>query len=92
MNLSEKLRKQLREIDAFPKIDPVYVRQTTSGGIATILVCVIISFLTCLHVYDYINPVPSHSFVVDSLVQEKLFIDIDMTVAMPCSSKYPLNN
>jgi TM2 domain-containing membrane protein YozV len=82
----EKYEKRLRELDAFPKIDPVYVRQTTSGGIATILVCLITIFMTILHIYDYINPVPSYSFVVDSLVQEKLFINIDMTIAMPCAS------
>ncbi|KAG0257623.1 hypothetical protein DFQ27_005037 [Actinomortierella ambigua] len=77
---------QFRDFDAFPKVEAGFVKKTGSGGILTLLVSGILCFLVLGEIRDYLGVRNDYTFLVDPLVNHKLQINVDVTVAMPCEA------
>ncbi|KAI8456462.1 endoplasmic reticulum-golgi intermediate compartment-domain-containing protein [Phakopsora pachyrhizi] len=74
----------VREFDAFPKTDPIYIQRSKRGGIFTLMVGTLILVLVYYELKDYLFSEAVYSFNVDQSLDRSLDINIDLTVAMPC--------
>ncbi|KAG0222006.1 hypothetical protein BGW41_006266 [Actinomortierella wolfii] len=77
---------QFKDFDAFPKVEAGFVKRTGSGGILTLLVTGILCILVMGEIRDYFTVRNDYTFIVDPLVNHKLQINLDVTVAMPCDT------
>ncbi|KAG0250630.1 hypothetical protein BG011_008197 [Mortierella polycephala] len=77
---------QLKEFDAFPKVESGFVKRTGSGGILTLVVSAILCILVIGEIRDYMTLRNDYRFLVDPLVNHELQINLDITVAMPCDA------
>ncbi|KAF9973786.1 hypothetical protein BGZ73_002974 [Actinomortierella ambigua] len=77
---------QFKDLDAFPKVEAGFVKKTGSGGILTLLVSGILCILVLGELREYLSVRNDYSFQVDPLVNHKLQINLDVTVAMPCDA------
>ncbi|CAG8614207.1 11369_t:CDS:10 [Paraglomus occultum] len=83
------LAKYLRKIvllDAFPKVDAGYQHSSTQGGCMTVFVSICLWFLILSEFREYLTLNQKYKFVVDSSIGHHMDINVDITVAMPCSS------
>lgn len=76
----------VKKLDAFPKIAEDYVEYTTVGGGISILSRLIILILIYTETRYYLEKKLLFQFEPDTDYLEKLKINIDLTVAMPCKS------
>lgn len=74
----------LRSFDAFPKVNSTYKQRSNRGGLATILLYIIIGILVWYQWVEYMYGDTTDTFSVDRGVGHTLQINVDMTVAMPC--------
>ncbi|OAQ32223.1 DUF1692-domain-containing protein [Linnemannia elongata AG-77] len=77
---------QFKEFDAFPKVESGFVKRTGSGGILTLIVSAILCILVMGEIKDYMTLRNDYNFIVDPLVNHKLQINLDITIAMPCDA------
>ncbi|KAI8983155.1 endoplasmic reticulum vesicle transporter-domain-containing protein [Pilobolus umbonatus] len=73
-------------IDAFPKVEDDNQQRSEKGGILTVMVAICLFLLTVTEYRDYRRLEPTYKFLVDSSIDSKMQINIDVTVAMPCQS------
>ncbi|XP_007886000.1 endoplasmic reticulum-Golgi intermediate compartment protein 2-like [Callorhinchus milii] len=74
----------IKGLDIFPKVPEVCVETTATGGTVSLLVFVLIAILTIGESLYYCNSWIKYNYVVDTSIQSKLQINIDLTVAMKC--------
>lgn len=79
-----KVLKTFKEFDAFPKIPDTYTETSTSGGTVSILVFIFLSILVISEFAYYSATIKEYTFGVDTTADQKLMINIDITVAMEC--------
>ncbi|RKP38753.1 endoplasmic reticulum vesicle transporter-domain-containing protein, partial [Dimargaris cristalligena] len=71
-------------LDAFPKVEASQQSRSAGGGLATVLVSLLLTYLVWGEFHSYWVPISHHEFVVDHTVQHALLINFDITVAMTC--------
>lgn len=82
----KKVLEQMKEFDAFPKVPEEYVDSTPVGGSFSILTFLLTLWLIYCEVTYYLDSNLVFKFMPDTDMDEKLRINIDITVAMPCSN------
>lgn len=82
----KKVIDRVKELDAFPKVPEEYVDSTPVGGTFSVITFFIIMWLIYSEVSYYLDSNLVFKFMPDIDMDEKLRINIDMTVAMPCSN------
>ncbi|XP_011561792.3 endoplasmic reticulum-Golgi intermediate compartment protein 2 [Plutella xylostella] len=82
----QKVLDKVKEFDAFPKVPEEYVDSTPVGGTFSLITFLIIMFLVVSEVSHYFDSSLVFKFTPDTEMDEKLRINIDLTVAMPCSN------
>lgn len=87
----QKGRMQFKEFDAFPKVESGFVKRTGSGGILTLVVSAVLCILVMGEIKEYMTTRNDYRFLVDPLVNHRVNINLDITVAMPCDGKSPLS-
>ncbi|XP_066256579.1 endoplasmic reticulum-Golgi intermediate compartment protein 2 [Euwallacea similis] len=75
---------KVKKMDIFPKIEDPYKMTSSVGGTFSIISFVIIGWLLYSEISYYFNSKFVFKFSPDVELEEKLKINIDMTVAMPC--------
>ena len=70
--------------DAFPKVASPYKQRSSGGGLATLLLAVVIGLLVWHELDQFLFGAAGWSFTVDRGVAHTLQINVDLTVAMPC--------
>lgn len=83
---SKKILTKVKELDAFPKVPEEYVDSTPVGGTLSILTFFFILWLIYSEVTYYLDSNLIFKFEPDTDMDAKLRINIDITVAMPCSN------
>jgi|SRR6185312_15569214 len=83
-----KYLRKLVFLDAFPKVDVGYKHSSTQGGCMTVFVSICLWLLILSEFREYWTLHQKYKFVVDSSVGHHLDINVDITVAMPCSCKH----
>ncbi|XP_019631940.1 PREDICTED: endoplasmic reticulum-Golgi intermediate compartment protein 2-like isoform X1 [Branchiostoma belcheri] len=78
--------KVVKEMDAFPKIPESYVQTSTSGATVSILSFVLIAILVISELIYYSETNMKYEYNVDTELESKLKINLDVTVAMKCES------
>ncbi|CAH1257382.1 ERGIC2 [Branchiostoma lanceolatum] len=78
--------KVVKEMDAFPKVPESYVQTSTSGATVSILSFVLIGILVLSELIYYSETNMKYEYNVDTELESKLKINIDVTVAMKCES------
>lgn len=82
----KKVLDKVKELDAFPKVPEEYVDSTPVGGTFSVITFFIILWLAYSEVTYYLDSNLVFKFMPDTDMDEKLRINIDITVAMPCSN------
>ncbi|CAK1589335.1 unnamed protein product [Parnassius mnemosyne] len=82
----KKVLDKVKELDAFPKVPEEYVDSTPVGGTFSLITFFIIMWLVYSEVTYYLDSNLVFKFMPDTDMDEKLQINIDITVAMPCSN------
>ncbi|CAG9763329.1 unnamed protein product [Ceutorhynchus assimilis] len=75
---------KVKKMDIFPKVEDPYKMTSSVGGTFSIIGFMIISWLIYSETSYYLNSKFVFKFSPDIDLEEKLNINIDMTVAMPC--------
>ncbi|CAO1631993.1 unnamed protein product [Sympodiomycopsis kandeliae] len=75
---------QVKAFDAFPKTQPLYTSRSSRGGIFTVLVAIVLTWLAWAEFSSYLYGHPTASFGVDHELGSEMQVNIDMTVAMKC--------
>jgi hypothetical protein len=85
-SLLEKLDSipQVRAFDAFPKTQPIYQTRSSRGGLFTLLIALVLSWLTWSEFHTYLYGHPIATFGVDHDLATEMQVNVDMTVAMKC--------
>lgn len=78
--------EKVKELDAFSKVPEEYVDSTPVGGTFSIITFFIIVCLIYSEVTYFLDSNLVFKFMPDTDMDEKLRINIDITVAMPCSN------
>jgi len=81
-----KFRRKVIQLDVFPKIERDYVDQNAGGGIITMIVTFILSFLIFSEFLEYLSVQYDYSVVVDYTKNSIVHMNIDLTVAMDCEN------
>lgn len=82
----KKVLDKVKELDAFPKVPEEYVDSTPVGGTFSIITFFLILWLVYSEVTYYLYSNLVFKFEPDTDMDERLQINIDITVAMPCSN------
>ncbi|XP_075981825.1 endoplasmic reticulum-Golgi intermediate compartment protein 2 [Anticarsia gemmatalis] len=82
----KKVIDRVKELDAFSKVPEEYVDSTPVGGTFSVITFFIIMWLVYSEFSYYLDSNLVFKFMPDIDMDEKLRINIDMTVAMPCSN------
>ncbi|GFU17392.1 endoplasmic reticulum-Golgi intermediate compartment protein 2 [Nephila pilipes] len=77
--------KNVEKLDIFPKVQEEYTQPTTSGGTVSILSFIVIIILVYTEIHYYSSSQLRFEYSVDHDIDSKLKINVDLTVAMPCS-------
>ncbi|KAJ2812232.1 hypothetical protein H4S07_001539 [Coemansia furcata] len=75
----------LHRYDAFQKVDHAHQARTSSGGVLSVLALLVVVVMLAAETREYLRYRHTHSFAIDSQVQQKVQINLALTVAMPCS-------
>ncbi|KAG8173557.1 hypothetical protein JTE90_017338 [Oedothorax gibbosus] len=78
--------KNVEKIDIFPKVQEEYTQSTASGGTVSILSFIVIIVLVVTEIRYYSASQLKFEYSVDHDIDSKLKINVDLTVAMPCSA------
>lgn len=78
--------KAVKELDGFPKIPDTYVKQSAVGGTFSVLSFCLILYLAIAETQYFLDSRLQFKFEPDNdSIDAKLKVNIDITVAMPCS-------
>ncbi|XP_034939181.1 endoplasmic reticulum-Golgi intermediate compartment protein 2 [Chelonus insularis] len=77
--------KTVKELDAFPKVPETYINKSAVGGTCSFITFCIIIVLVISEIRYFLNPRLFFKFEPDTEIDAKLRINVDITVAMPCS-------
>ncbi|XP_046970658.1 endoplasmic reticulum-Golgi intermediate compartment protein 2 [Vanessa cardui] len=80
----KKVIDKVKELDAFSKVPEEYVDSTPVGGTFSVITFFIIMWLVYSEVSFFLDSNLVFRFMPDTDMDEKLRINIDITVAMPC--------
>ncbi|KAK0174045.1 hypothetical protein PV328_007162 [Microctonus aethiopoides] len=78
--------KDVTKLDAFPKIPDAYTNKSAVGGTFSFITFCIIFWMIILETRYFLDAQLYFKFQPDNEIDAKLKINIDITVAMPCSS------
>ena len=76
--------KIVEQLDAFPKVPADYQKPTTRGGALSILTLLIILVLVISEFFYYRGTEIQFKYSVDTDMDSRLLLTLDMTIAMPC--------
>lgn len=76
--------KVVKELDAFPKVPESYKETTATGGGVSILTFLIIIILVISEIIYYSESELEFDYMVDTNVDGKIKINVDITVSMKC--------
>ncbi|KAH9415295.1 Endoplasmic reticulum-Golgi intermediate compartment protein 2 [Dermatophagoides pteronyssinus] len=76
----------LSKLDIFPKIDSCFTRSSVAGGTVSIFTYIFITIVLFFEVFDYLDSDVIYNHSVDTVFDKKLNINVDITVATPCSN------
>jgi hypothetical protein len=94
--------KKISSLDAFPKVESGYKERSSSGGAATLFVCIVLSFLLLAEFNNWLSIKQTYHVAVDNVVGwgrhglegtgndnwgSTIDINLDMTVATACECK-----
>ncbi|XP_014362261.2 endoplasmic reticulum-Golgi intermediate compartment protein 2 [Papilio machaon] len=82
----KKVLDKVKELDAFPKVPEEYVDSTSVSVTFSVITFFIVAWLIYSEVTYYLDSNLVFKFMPDIDMDEKLHINIDITVAMPCSN------
>ncbi|EEZ99853.1 endoplasmic reticulum-Golgi intermediate compartment protein 2 [Tribolium castaneum] len=80
-----KLSK-IKKIDIFPKIEETFKEKSSVGGTFSVFSFILITWLVFLEINYYLDSKFIFKFSPDTDFDAKLKINVDITVAMPCSN------
>lgn len=78
----------LRSFDAFPKVAHAYKRQSSRGGLATLVIGVLCFYFLCTELRGYAGGREEHFFTVTKEVSETIQLNLDIVVAIPCKKMH----
>lgn len=81
----------LRRFDAFPKIEALYLKQTSTGAIATILTYSLMTLLFVAEIFAFQRVSSRHTFRVDGQVKDIMPVSIDISVGTECEKLAVVN-
>lgn len=81
------MEKTLMRFDAFPKVERIHRQSTTSGGLVTVIVCLIMLYLGASEFLDYIRLSKTYRYITDPSVADRMVLNVDVTVATKCKCK-----
>lgn len=86
-NSSQSLKalKVVKELDAFPKVPDSFKQTSASGGGISLVTFVVIFILMISEILYYSSTKLKFDYEVDTQVDGKIKINIDITVAMKCA-------
>ncbi|ENN79004.1 hypothetical protein HUJ04_003524 [Dendroctonus ponderosae] len=76
---------RVKKMDIFPKVEDPYKMTSSVGGTFSIISFLIIGWLVYSEISYYLNSKFVFKFSPDVQLEDKLDMNIDITVAMPCS-------
>lgn len=76
--------KIVKELDAFPKVPEDYQKATTRGGTLSIVTISVIAILVISEFFYYRGTEIKFRYSVDTDMDSRLLITLDMTIATPC--------
>ena len=74
----------VKQLDAFPKVSQDYQKPSARGGTFSIVSLTIIVFLVISEFFYYRDSQYIFRYTVDTDMDSKLLLTLDMTIAMPC--------
>ncbi|ORY76315.1 endoplasmic reticulum vesicle transporter-domain-containing protein, partial [Protomyces lactucae-debilis] len=75
----------LKAFDAFPKVESSYrAERTVRGAVLTVVLLLALFYLFVAEFTWYLGGYEHHSFSVEQEIKEHLYVNADLTVAMPC--------
>ncbi|XP_012258404.2 endoplasmic reticulum-Golgi intermediate compartment protein 2 [Athalia rosae] len=78
--------KVIKELDGFPKVPDTYVKQSVVGGTFSVLSFCLMVYVAFAETQYYLDSRLQFKFEPDNdSIDAKLKVNIDITVAMPCS-------
>ncbi|KAJ2410107.1 hypothetical protein GGI10_004583 [Coemansia sp. RSA 2530] len=77
------LKEELKEMHGM-RVDGAYQARTSSGGVLSILALLAVVVMLASETREYLRYKHTHSFTIDAEVQQKVQINLGLTVAMPC--------
>lgn len=80
----DNFASKVRTFDAFPKVDSQHAVRSTRGGFSTLITMFCGLLIVWIQIGGYLGGYVDHQFIVDDKIKTELFINLDMTVAMPC--------
>lgn len=80
----KKTLQAVRQLDAFPKTSKECVETTTTGGTVSVISHMLMIWLIVMEAMYYMETKFTYTFTPDTAFTEKLKINVDITVAMPC--------
>ncbi|KAI7690354.1 Endoplasmic reticulum-Golgi intermediate compartment protein 2 [Sarcoptes scabiei] len=76
----------LSKLDIFPKIDSSFTRCSPAGGTVSMLTYLVIGFVLFFETVEYFSEEIVYNYSVDTVFDKKLNINVDITLATPCSN------
>ncbi|KAK8386360.1 hypothetical protein O3P69_010790 [Scylla paramamosain] len=80
----KKAIQTVKSLDAFPKTSEECIEKTTTGGTFSVLSLAVILWLMVMEMMYYLETSFTYTFIPDTKFSEKLKINVDITIAMPC--------
>lgn len=80
------VRRLLRSLDAFPKVETSYLNKTYYGALASIATYIAMAMLVVFEVWGWMQPQLVNHFSVDSRVHRKMPLSFDISVGTNCES------
>lgn len=77
--------KLVEQLDAFPKVPADYQKPTTRGGTLSIIAVAAIVILVVSEFFYYRGTEVQFKYSVDTDMDSRLLLTLDMTLAMPCN-------
>ena len=85
--LEKSSLQKLRTFDAFPKTSAENTVSSTKGGITTLIIGLILSWLTWSELSHWYFGEEVHQFTMIPGVGHEMQLNVDLTIAMPCEGK-----
>ncbi|KAI8070504.1 endoplasmic reticulum vesicle transporter-domain-containing protein [Gongronella butleri] len=71
--------------DAFPKVEADNQSRSEKGGLLSVLLACFLLFLTWSELSEYRRTQVQYDFTLDASIDKRLQVNMDLTVAMPCT-------